>query len=103
MPLCDNYVDKELIESYNIEALDNIGLYIITNSDKEQVKCDINLYIYENEINIVLSSEPCEVYKYIENGRIRFGMDKFDCLIKIDIMDLSSKEKKHIIQELELQ
>lgn len=103
MPLCDNYVDKELIESYNIEALDNIGLYIITNSDKEQVKCDINLYIYENGINIVLSSEPCEVYKYIENGRIRFGMDKFDCLIKIDIMDLSSKEKKHIIQELELQ
>lgn len=103
LPLCNNYTLKKAAEFLENRVPNDAELAVTIDGDREVKKCELSLVMYNKEINIFLSKAPLEICKFIKNGRIRFGLDNHDCLKEIDIVDLSYEEKKHIIQELELQ
>ena len=52
---------------------------------------DINLDIGRDFISVIFKGCPKEL-RYIRNGSVRFGLDKYGFLSKIDIMKLSTTE-----------
>lgn len=65
---------------------------------REIIKCNLCLFIHDREVNIIFNKEPFKICHYIKNGRIQTGLNDNGALEKIDIMDLSVEEIKHIKQ-----
>lgn len=76
---------------------------IRTNDDRTVIQSDLKIFVYDKQVDIVLSKEFEENYQTIENGKVRFMLDESNFLKGISIKDLSEEEEKHIKQELEFQ
>ncbi len=94
---------KSLVKMACNGKIKNMELRIVTDNERETIPCDLCLFIHEREVNIIFNKEYFKICQYIKNGRIQIGLNDHGGLEKIDIMDLSDEEIKHIKQELELQ
>lgn len=100
---CYNYSISDSVKVIdNFRVLDDMGLAITTEKEREMISCSLNIVFYDKAIHINLCKKN-EIFQYIKNGRVQFGMDRLGNLKRIIIMDLTDKEKEHISQELEMQ
>lgn len=100
---CYNYFISESARIIdNACVLNDMELTIITDKEREAISCNLDIVLYEEAVHINLFKEN-EIFQYVKNGRVQFGLDRFGDLKKIVITDLKNKEKEHILQELEMQ
>lgn len=102
LPICFDYTYGKPLEMVCDEEIKNMELKAVTDKERETMKCDLCLFIHDREVNIIFK-KSLKICQYIKNGRIQIGLNDNGGLEKIDIMDLSDEEIKHIKQELELQ
>ena len=102
LPICFDYTYGKPLEMVYDREIKNMELRVVTDKERATFKCNLCLFIHDREVNIIFK-ESLKICQYIKNGRIQIGLNDHGGLEKIDIMDLSNKEIKHIKQELELQ
>lgn len=103
VPMCQDYAFTAPQKGVNSNGLKNMEVEIRTNDDRTVIQSDLKIFVYDKQVDIVLSKEFEENYQTIENGRVRFMLDESNFLKGISIKDLSEEEEKHIKQELEFQ
>lgn len=103
LPICFDYTYGNPLKMACNGKIKNMELRIVTDNERETIPCDLCLFIHDREVNIIFNKESFKICQYIKNGRIQIGLNDHGGLEKIDIMDLSDEEIKHIKQELELQ
>lgn len=92
---------KEYLETSDELRVDNIvDNKIMFKHDK--VECDIfKAILYSNGVKIICSNK--DTCKYIQLGKVYFGMSEADDITEICVYDMSVDELAHLKNELMLQ
>ena len=81
----DEYTEKFGLPSFKTDKWKNGNYYVDEDRDK-----DFEVYIYENNVNIVL--DPHKIKTKIINNRVDFGFDGSNLLCSIEVKDLNYDE-----------